>query len=74
MTPLDRIISIIREDVTTANAPGEGGGFGGSSPDPRAGYDTIMGMNLTRRGKIDRRNTKNYKKKYNSWLKSLGLL
>ncbi len=74
MTPLDKIISIIKEDAMTANAPGEGGGFGGSSDQPTAGYDPVMGMNLTRRGKIDKRNTKVYKKKYDNWLKALGLL
>jgi hypothetical protein len=74
MTPLDRIISILREDVTIANPPGEGGGFGGSAETPRSGYDPLMSFNLTRRGKVDKRNTKSYKKQYNKWLKSLGLL
>ena len=74
MTPLDRIISILREDAMVANSPGEGGGFGGSAESPRAGYDPVMGFNLTRRGKVDKRNTKKYKKQYNSWLRSLKLL
>jgi hypothetical protein len=74
MTPLDKIITIIREDLTTANAPGEGGGFSNSAQEPRAGYDAVMGLPFTRRGKIDKRNTRKYKKQYDSWLKSLGLL
>ena len=74
MSPLDRIISIIREDAMVANQPGEGGGFGGSSPEPRAGFDPVMGFTLTRFGRVDRRNTRQYKKKYDNWLRSMGLL
>jgi hypothetical protein len=74
MTPLDKIIQLVREDITTANPPGEGGGFSSSAQDPRAGYDAIMGFPLTKRGTVDRRNTKKYKKQYDNWLKSLGLL
>jgi hypothetical protein len=74
MSPLDKLLSIIREDVTTANSSGEGGGFGSSAPSPRAGYDPLMNLTLTRRGKISKRNTKQYKKQYDSWLRSLGLL
>lgn len=74
MTPLDKIIQIVREDVTVANSPGQGGGFSSTSPDPTAGYDKPLGVNLTRFGKIDRRHTKKYKKKYDNWLRSLGLL
>lgn len=74
MGPLDKIISLIREDVTIANSPGEGGGFGGSSPEPRAGFDILTGLTLTRFGRVDRRNTKKYKSKYDRWLRSNGLL
>lgn len=74
MTPLDKIIQIVREDVTIANAPGQGGGFGSASPSPTAGYDNPLNDTLTRFGKVDRRRTKKYKKQYNSWLRSLGLL
>ncbi|NBO99087.1 MAG: hypothetical protein EBU90_03035 [Proteobacteria bacterium] len=47
---LDRIISIVREQMV-ANAPGTQGGFSGSSDSkgPTAGFDPVMGM--TRRKK-----------------------
>jgi len=47
---LDKIISIIREQMV-ANAPGAQGGFSGSSDPkgPTAGFDPVMG--LTRRKK-----------------------
>ena len=47
---LDKIISIIREQMV-ANAPGASGGFSGSSDPkgPTAGFDPVMG--LTRRKK-----------------------
>jgi hypothetical protein len=47
---LDRIISIIKEQMV-ANAPGSSGGFSGSSnpKGPTAGLDPVMG--LTRRKK-----------------------
>ena len=49
-TKLDKIISIIREQMV-ANAPGAQGGFSGSSAakGPTAGFDPVMG--LTRRKK-----------------------
>ena len=42
---LDRIISIIREQMV-ANAPGAQGGFSGSSDPkgPTAGFDPVMGI------------------------------
>jgi hypothetical protein len=73
MTPLDRVISIIREDVTVANQTGEGGAFGGNSSEPTAGYDPLMGLVRRKSGLIDRR-SKAYKKKYYNWLKSMGML
>ena len=44
MKPIDKIISFFREEMMTANAPGKGGGFGGSSPakGPTAGFDPVM--------------------------------
>ena len=47
---LDKIISIIKEQMV-ANAPGAQGGFSGSSDPkgPTAGFDPVMG--LTRRKK-----------------------
>jgi hypothetical protein len=49
---LDWIISIIREEMMTANPSGGSGGFSGSSDPkgPTAGFDPVMGM--TRRKKI----------------------
>ena len=42
---LDKIISIVREEMMTANAPGASGGFGADSPakGPRAGFSPVMG-------------------------------
>jgi len=42
---LDKIISIVREQMV-ANAPGTQGGFSGSSDPkgPTAGFDPVMGM------------------------------
>ena len=42
---LDKIISIVREEMMTANAAGQSGGFGGESPakGPRAGFSPVMG-------------------------------
>jgi hypothetical protein len=45
---LDWIISIIREEMMTANPPGKGGG-GGSQTDPTGknglpGFDPVMGL------------------------------
>lgn len=73
MTPLDRVITIIREELMTANPAGEGGGFGGSSPEPRAGFDPVMGLVRRKSGLVDRR-SKYYKRQYDSWLRSSGLL
>ena len=41
----DKIISIVREEMMTANAPGAAGGFGADSPakGPRAGFSPVMG-------------------------------
>ena len=41
---LDKIISIVREEMMTANAPGASGGFGADSPakGPRAGFTPVM--------------------------------
>ena len=43
---LDRIISIIREEMMAANPAGGSGGFGGSSDPkgPTAGFDPVMGL------------------------------
>ena len=51
---LDRIIAIIREDMMTANAPGNSGGFGGDSPakGPRAGFDPVMKKTTRRKNTI----------------------
>tara|TARA_R100001591_G_scaffold85119_1_gene91455 strand:- start:71 stop:286 length:216 start_codon:yes stop_codon:yes gene_type:complete len=51
---LDRIISIIREEMMTANAPGGQGGFGGDAPakGPRAGFDPVMGTTKRRKKKF----------------------
>ena len=73
MTPLDRVITIIREDLMTANPAGQGGGFGADSKDPRAGFDSVMGLMKRKSGRIDRRGKK-YKAQYASWLRSSGLL
>ena len=48
MEKIDKIISILRdlkEEGMVANAPGQGGGYGGSAPaeGPRAGFDPVMG-------------------------------
>ncbi len=41
---LDKIISIVREEMMTANAPGTSGGFGGDAPakGPRAGFSPVI--------------------------------
>ena len=48
---LNRIISILREEMMTANAPGGQGGFGSDSPakGPRAGFDPVMGKMMKRK-------------------------
>ena len=50
---LNRIISIIREEMMTANAPGGQGGFGADAPakGPRAGFSPVMGK-VEKRKKI----------------------
>lgn len=73
MTPLDRVITIIREDAMVANSPGQGGAFGGKSQQPTAGFDPVMGFARRKSGFVDKRN-KSYKKRYDNWLKSLGHL
>lgn len=77
MSKLDRVIQIVRENMV-ANAPGQGGGFGGNSPaeGPTAGFDPKTELGMFRRtigGLVDRR-SKQYSKKYEEWLKSMGLL
>jgi hypothetical protein len=73
MTPLDRVIIIIREDLMTANPVGEGGGFSADAKDPRAGFDPVMGLMKRKSGLIDRRG-RNYKRQYDAWLRTSGLL
>ena len=48
---LDKIISIIREEMMTANPPGGSGGFGADSPakGPRAGFSPVMGKVMKRK-------------------------
>ena len=48
---LNRIISIIREEMMTANAPGGQGGFGADAPakGPRAGFTPVMGKVMKRK-------------------------
>ena len=48
---LNRIISIIREEMMTANPPGGQGGFGSDSPakGPRAGFSPVMGKVMKRK-------------------------
>jgi len=43
---LDWIINIVREEMMTANATGQSGGFGADPPaaGPRAGISPVMGM------------------------------
>ena len=50
---LNRIISIVREEMMTANAPGGQGGFGADAPakGPRAGFSPVMGK-VQKRKKI----------------------
>ena len=49
---LDWIIGIVREEMMTANAAGQSGGFSADSPaaGPRAGISPVMGM--TKRKKL----------------------
>jgi len=48
---LNKIISAIREEMMTANAPGASGGFGADSPakGPRAGFTPVMGKVMKRK-------------------------
>ena len=48
---LNKIISIFREEMMTANAPGASGGFGADSPakGPRAGFSPVMGKVMKRK-------------------------
>ena len=77
MSKLDKIIQIVRENMV-ANVPSQGGAFGGNSPaeGPTAGFDPNTELGMFRRtigGLVDRR-SKTYSKKYEAWLKSMGLL
>ncbi len=77
MSKLDRVIQIVRENMV-ANAPGQSGGFSGSSSSegPTAGFDPKNELGMFRRtigGLVDKR-SKQYSKKYEEWLKSMGLL
>ena len=51
---LNKIISIIREEMMTANAPGGQGGFGADAPakGPRAGFSPVMGRMMKRKKNI----------------------
>ena len=51
---LDKIISIVREEMMTANAPGGSGGFSGSADakGPRAGFDPVMKKPIKRKKTI----------------------
>ncbi len=77
MSRFDRVIQIVRENMV-ANSPGQGGGFSGSSPaeGSTAGFDPKTELGMFRRtigGLVDKR-SKHYSKKYEEWLKSMGLL
>ena len=50
-TKLNRIITIIREEMMTANPPGGQGGFGADAPakGPRAGFTPVMGKVMKRK-------------------------
>ena len=62
---LDKIISIVREEMMTANAPGASGGFGADSPakGPRAGFSPVMGRTMRRKKNIGRWSSSLKKKK-----------
>lgn len=64
MKNLDRIISIIREQMA-ANAPGTSGGFSGSADPkgPTAGFDPVM-------GKVQKRFWKGKRKPWLDYLKN----
>ena len=48
---LNKIISIMREEMMTANPPGGQGGFGADAPakGPRAGFTPVMGKVMKRK-------------------------
>ena len=50
-TKLNRIIAIMRDEMMTANAPCESGGFCADSPakGPRAGFSPVMGKVMKRK-------------------------
>jgi hypothetical protein len=64
MKNLDRIISIIREQMV-ANAPGTSGGFSGSADPkgPTSGFDPVM-------GKVQKRYMKGKRKPWLDYLKN----
>lgn len=69
MTKTDRIIQIIRENITmVANAPGTGGAYGSSSQSPTSGFDPII--KFQRRGKIDFRKVPQTYKKWVNHIKN----
>ena len=51
---LDWIIGIVREEMMTANAAGQSGGFSADSPavGPRAGVSPVMGMTKRKKPQI----------------------
>jgi hypothetical protein len=51
---LDWIIGIVREEMMTANAAGQSGGFSADSPaaGPRAGISPVMGMTKRKKPQI----------------------
>jgi hypothetical protein len=68
MNRRDRIVQLIRE-MTVANIPRTGGGFGSNPPSGMenqvAGFDPALGMlRRTKNGNFDRR----VKKRYKNWL------
>jgi len=54
MKPLDKIISIVKEEMMTANPAGGSGGFSGSAnaKGPRAGFDPVMKKPIKRKNTI----------------------
>jgi hypothetical protein len=75
MKKIDEIIQLVREEIMTANSPGQSGGFSELSPKegPTAGYTQPMfGLPVRRNGKLDMRNP--FIKKYKMILTSLGLV
>jgi hypothetical protein len=76
MKKIDEIIQLVREEMMTANAPSQSGGFSGSSPKegPTAGVDPIISFPIRRKnnGKLDKRTP--FIKKYEMLLKSLNLI